>query len=315
MAALTYVKDGKLFEVSEGVDQCLHALAPWQVGRPVWAPDGTRVMLNPSQMLDSAGFVSDTGYLAENGGARWSMPTGKSIIAPSVRNGSLLKRLAGNVGSRQDISFLMPTESVAYHPAGKHIFASGIGPEGAGLYIASNTGLNPRMIASLTDPATHITEIVAPPAGDNVVFIHDHGGMAHVHRLTLPDLTLFDLVTVETDLSHLVVMADNSVAVRTGSCDGPGGSVLVARPDGSTVDLSQTLPGQSLIPVGELSGHLLVEARAQGGCAGPADIVVIDPANPTDHTVVRTGVDFGAVRTSTPTVGELPGEIDAQAPG
>lgn len=314
-SVLTFVRDGRLAELSGGGERCLHEIGPGEMGRPAWSPDGTRVLLNPSRMLDANNGVSDTGFFPENDKARWSMPTGKSIIAPAVKDGSLIKRLAGNASSRSDITFLMPTEAVAYHPAGKHIIASGFGPQGAGLYLASNLGKDPRLIAQLTDEQTHITEIVAPPAGNEVVFVHDHGSFSHVHRLSLPDLALTDLLLIDGDVSHLVVMGDGAVAVRSGSCAEPGGTVIVhLGPDTPDVDLASVMPGQSLVAVGELDGQLVVEARPQG-CTGPASVALVDLGNPAAFMVAAVNVDSAAVRGTTPTVGELPGEVDAQAPG
>ncbi len=314
--SLTIVRDGQVLELDGGVERCLHRIGPDEAGRPVWSPDGTRLLLNPARMLAADGTVADTGYLTANAGVHWSMPTGKSLIAPAVKDGRLLKRLAGNAASRLDITFAEPTDAVAYHPAGTHIFASGVGPQGPGLYLATNIGRSPRLLAALQDPASRITEIAAPVDGASVVFVHDHGDLSHLHRLSLPDLTLTDAVTTPSKLSHVVLLASGDVAVRQGDCAGPG-TTVVSRVDGSTLDLAGVLPSTSVLPVGELGGLLVVEVRDPAvGCAGPASVALVDlnTEPPTTSTVAEL-VDAAAVRAPTPAVGELPGDINSQAPG
>ena len=99
----------------------------------------------------------------------WSYPTGKALIAPAVADNHLLWRTAGQPETRTDISFLERPTSLAYHPAGRNIFAAGQAADGtAGLFIAGNRGENPRLIAQLDQPTTVITEIAADPSGSRV---------------------------------------------------------------------------------------------------------------------------------------------------
>ncbi len=358
--SITFVSGGALRELTadQATAACLHALAADEVvlddpgaepRAPLWAPDGTRVLLTSARMLDANNVVHDTGYFPENRKVAWSMPTGTSLIAPAVRDGSLIKRVAGNAGSRLDVTFVTPTEAAAYHPAGKHIFASGDGPEGPGLYIASNIGKQPKMIAQLTEADGKITEIAAQLSGDWVAFIHDHGTYRHVHRLHLPDLALSDVIVTDAPLSKLTMSSGGRLAMRAGSCDATdtastgghtttvvAGEPTTANTAGNTAGTASggddantganassatttldkgPLAGLSTAPVGWVDDtHLLVAARA-AGCTGAQDGYVVDVTNPTDVRPVLVGVDAIAVRGHVGEVGELPGEIEAQAPG
>ena len=310
---VTYVRDGRLWELGGQGEVCLHKLRDSEAGQPLWSPDGKRVLLNPSIMLNDTG-VHNTGYVAENNGVSWSMPTGKSLIAPAVKDGKLLKRNAGDPGSRKDITFALPTVAAAYHPAGMHIFASGNGPEGAGLYIASNLGTSPRMIAQLNDPSTRIVEIAAPLSGDAVMFIHDHGnGLFHLHRLSLPDLDLTDVLTEQQPVAKLRLGPTGAFAVRLGDCSGKTVTRVGAGTD-ATLDQGP-LAGTSNEPIGWLDDHTVVVGVRDSGCSGPLDVYTVDVGNPAGAIRVAQGVDAAAVRMKVGKVGQLPGDIEAQAPG
>lgn len=312
-STVTFVKDGRLFEVTtDGLTVCLKQLDAGEDGIPLWGPGGDKVLLNPSVLFDAKG-ARPTGFVAGNSGVRWSMATGKSLIAPAVKDGKLLKRLAGKADSRQDISFLTAHDATAYHPGGMHIFASGPGPEGNGLYIASNLGKDPRMIAQILEPTTKIIEIAAANDGKGVVFVHDHGSFRHVHRLQLPDLELTDLIETPAVISGLALSPGGRVAYTAGEC-GNSTAQLVTDP-GSTVDLNQgPLAGKPTFVVGWIDdAHLLVGSGSK--CSGPVDGFVVAADQPAFVEPVALGVDHLAVRTAVGQVGQLPGEIVAQAPG
>ena len=69
------------------------------------------------------------------------------------------------------------------------------------------------------------------------------------------------------------------------------------------------------MPVGWLGTNLVVEARTQG-CSGPADVWLVDTLDSgTSATRLLQAVDEVSVRTVLANYQEVPGDINAQAPG
>jgi hypothetical protein len=184
----------------------------------------------------------------------------------------------------------------------------------AGLFLAGNRGEDFRLIASLDDGMTRITELALGTSGDVAYFLHDHGSSAELHRLTFPQLQIDTLADGPEQLTALTISNDSdpSIAYRVGECDGRAMSLI----DGAIIDVTagSAIASASTAPVGWVDGeHLLLGARS-AGCAGPLDLWVWDAA---DGALVRlvADVDAGAVRTVLDTFGELPGDIESQAPG
>lgn len=314
-ASITYVVDGRLFELSadERAATCLAELGGPLSGPLTWSPAGDQVLLGADLVMD-ADEIRETGYLAENRGVQWSYPSGKALIAPAVADGALLWRSSADENNRIDVSFLASTDVAVYHPAGKNIIAAGTGLDGvAGLYLASNRGENARAIATLDDPSTSITEVVVDPSGVITYFVHDHGDMRHIHQLSLQGLQLIDMAMTDDQVGHLTLgtFFGGRLAYREGDCAGVVSTKLA---NGSFGDLmsSPELEGRSVVPVGWLDFQRLVVEVRDVGCDGPAEVWVMSTTGEV-HQALGT-VEAVAVRTVLDSFGELPDDINAQAP-
>lgn len=333
--AITYVADGRLLELAADGSSaaCLASLDAAPSGQVQWSPAGDQVLLGGDVVIDAVGPRA-TGYVAENNGVRWSFPTGKALIAPSVGDGTLVWRSSRDQNNRLDVSFLADTDVVVYHPAGKDILAVGTAADGvAGLFIASNRGENARPIATLDDPTTRITEVVPDTSGAMVYFVHDHGDMWEVHGLGLPDLGLFDLHHSDEPLGDLLRSPFGSrTLVRQGDCAGPtaivdigtgGTPVLLSGPNANVRLLDPSLDASSVRPLGFLDEDRLVVTVRDAGCDGPADVWVVNMSpNPSPDGLagltavqVLESVESVAVRSVLTNWGEIPGDITNRAPG
>jgi len=316
-AEVTFEVGTRLYSIvpSTGAASCLTELTNDNVGPFQWSPAGTRVLLNSATVFDGTQALP-TGYLPTNTGVTWSYPTGKALIAPAVADNHLLWRTAGQPDTRLDISFLTRTDVAAYHPAGRDIFAAGVDANGtAGLFLAGNRGQNGRVIAQLDSPETVITEIAPDPSGTRVYFIHDHrNGTFHVHALDLPALTLSDVLVATEPVGNLTISRTPSapVAWRIGDCAGVTRTQFSTA--GATSDQPAAFAGQSTQPVGWLDAQQLVLSVRATGCTGPGDLWLWNIAT-SAATPIATGVDYAAVRSVLGVFGELPGDINAAAPG
>ncbi len=315
-ASITYVTDGRLFELSadERSATCLAELGGPLSGPLTWSPAGDQVLLGSDLVMD-ADEIRETGYLAENRGVHWSYPSGKALIAPAVTDGALLWRSSADENNRIDVSFLASTDVAVYHPAGKNILAAGTGLDGvAGLYLASNRGENARIVTTLDDPSTSITELAVDPSGVTSYFVHDHGGERHIHQLSLQGLQLIDMAVTSEQVGDLTLgtFFGGRLAYREGDC---AGAVSTKLANGSFGDLmsSPELDGRSVSPVGWLDYQRLVVEVRDIGCDGPAEVWVMS-TDGSVHQVLGT-VEAVAVRTVLGSFGELPNDINAQAPG
>ena len=316
-AEVTFEVGTRLYRVTPGgaPTSCLTELTLDDVGPLKWSPAGDRVLLNSATVFDGSQALT-TGYLSTNTGVTWSYPTGKALIAPAVADQHLLWRTAGQPGTRTDISFLDRTDVAAYHPAGKNIFAAGQAPDGtAGLFLASNRGANPRLIAQLDQPSTVITEIAPDSSGASVSFVHDHGnGMFHVHTLDLPSLVLTDLTMASEPIAKLSVgtTAGSPIAWRIGACAGLTRTQFWN--GGALVDQPAAFATLSTEPVGWLDPQQLVVSVRGSGCTGPSDLWIWNTATSAAIPLI-SGVDNVAIRSVLTTFGELPGDINSAAPG
>ncbi len=272
------------------------------------------MLLDGSRVLNSSG-VRETGYLADNAGVRWSYPTGSALIAPAVKDGALLWRKAGSPGTRLDISFLARTDVAAYHVAGKNVFAAGVDANGIdGIFVASNRGQNVETVATLDDSTTRITELAPDASGALLYAIHDEGSKWDIHEIEFPSLHLGSVLESSEPLSHLTIGVDqgSAIAARQGTCTGATRTVA-ANWSIQDVGAGTPLAALSTSPIGWLDHNHLVVAARSSGCAGPADVWVVDASGQAQQ--VLSAVDAVSVRSAVTSFGELPGDINAQAPG
>lgn len=317
-AEVTFEVGTRMYSVTPGgaPTSCLSELTLDNVGPFRWSPAGDRVLLNSVTVFDGSQALP-TGYLATNTGVTWSYPTGKALIAPAVADKHLLWRTAGQPGTRTDISFLDRTDVAAYHPAGKNIFAAGQASDGtAGLFLASNRGANPRLIAQLDQPNTVITEIAPDPSGSRVYFVHDHGnGSFHIHALDFPALVLTDVTQAAEPVAKLTVstIGAGAIAWRIGACAGLTRTQITSAVSGAT-DQPTAFAALSTEPVGWLDPQQLVMSVRAGGCTGPSDLWIWNTATSAAAPLIA-GVDNMAIRSVLTSFGELPGDINSAAPG
>ena len=316
-AEITFETGTRLYGINpgDGTTSCLSELTLDNVGPFQWSPAGDRVLLNSVTVFDGTQALP-SGYFATNTRVTWSYPTGKALIAPAVADNHLLWRTAGQPETRTDISFLDRTDVAAYHPAGRDIFAAGQASDGtAGLFVASNRGANPRLVAQLDQPTTAITEIDPDPSGTRVYFVHDHhNGAFHIHALDLPALTLTGIAQVTEPIAKVTVGTTPGAAVawRIGACSGLTRSQIS---NGTAVaDQPAAFAAQSTEPVGWLDPQQLVVSVRATGCTGPSDLWVWNIATAAATPLV-TGVDNAAVRSVLTSFGELPNDINNAAPG
>ncbi len=314
--SITYVLDGRLYELAadELEATCLAELSGPVSGPVTWSPAGDQVLLGSDLVMD-ANEIRETGYLAENSGVRWSYPSGKALIAPAVKDGALLWRSSANENNRIDVSFLAHTDVAAYHPAGKNILAAGMGFDGvAGVYLASNRGENARVVATLDDPSTSITEIVVDVSGVTTYFVHDHNDMRHIHQLSLEGLQLIDVATSDDQVGRLTLgtFYGSRLAYREGDCSGVVRTELANGLSGDVMS-SPELENRSVTPVGWLDYERLIVAVRDTGCEGPAEVWLMN-TNGQVHQVLGM-VEAVSVRSVLENFGELPNDINAQAPG
>jgi len=318
---ITFVVGSKLYGVRpDGTGARCLALAGGEAGGEAgdiqWGPRGDRVLLGPAVVLDAAGRRA-SGFFADNPGVRWSQPTGTALIAPSLADARLIWRRSTDAEDRLDISFLDRTDSAVYHPAGKNILSVGAAEGGLyGVFLASNRGENLRPVATVADPATTVHDLAWDTGGAHAFFIHDHAGEFHLHDLSFPDLTLSYLVTSPLPLGGLVVADTTSIAWRIGECTGTTRTAvwLAESATSAQIGVRSALGKLSSEPVGWLTGGRLVLMARPSGCEGPGDLWMAT-AGDSQPVLVATGVERAAIRKMAATPADLPGDINAQAPG
>ncbi len=323
--SVTFTVGARLFEFdpASGSISCLSD-AGAATGPMRWSPDGTRVLIDPTTVVD-AGGDRPSGYFAENQQVTWSAPSGKALIAPAVKDGHLIWRDSHDAAKRLDISFLDTTNVAAYHPAGRAIVAAGTAEDGvAGVYLASNRGQDRRPIATLTDVGSTIKGVGFSMSGDQIIFLHQHADqLHHIHAVHLPDLQLTTIDEIDGDGSQLTIstVEENVVAwqaTRTNTTVEIRAAIGASINPGDVVTTVATAPaGDRLQPVGWLSEHRLVYLHQPGGDANvPATLHLWTNSGgtPTD-TVIAADVLRSAVRVAHGPFNELPTDIAEQAPG
>ena len=227
-------------------------------------------------------------------------------------------RSSTDAGDRLDVSFMQHTDFAVYHPSGKAIAATGVGLDGTpGVFIATNRGVDPQVIARLETPNSTLSELSFEMSGQALFFLHHHDdtGEYDVHRLQLDSLALTDVIEADGTASHLTAstVEDETVAWQVAE-DGQPLRVM-ASVDGAAPVAVDVGGGVDTEPVGWLSdGRLVVRTQPAGGTPGTTgDIWVWSPHGVRVH--VAGGVDQVAVRVTQGPAQDPPNRIEAQAPG
>jgi hypothetical protein len=260
----TFVMNAKLWAVNAaGAVSCLADLEGRDPSWISWSPDGDEVLIGPDTVLRNDGQFVSTGYFPDNRSLRWSYPTGKALIAPNSETGHLIWRNAHDSAERIDVSFAERTTTAAYHPAGKHIAAAGIGSDGAGegVFMASNRGANMQRLGQIE--AGEVSDLSFEENGNSIVFLHHHpDGLAEVHRYdmsvgflesraTYPDATLADLVSSPVDQGAIAWSVTRSTV----------SSELMVEPDPTSGPVQATMPTERHArPLSWLPDHRLLVA-------------------------------------------------------
>jgi WD40 repeat protein len=296
----TFVMSGKLWAV--GVDDSIVCLADLEGRNPSWiswSPDGDEVLVGPDTVLRNDGKFVATGYFPDNRSLRWSAPTGKALLAPNAATGKLIWRNAHDSGDRIDVSFAERTTTAAYHPAGKHIAAAGVGTDGLGqgVFIASNRGANLQRIGQIE--AGDVTDLSFEENGDSIVFLHHHpDGTSEVHRYTFSSSILETVATTAGEVvEDLVASPADQGALAWDTTHSTLSSVLFAQADPATPPVQVAAPIESVLqPLSWLPNHRLLFSRASPASALDAPYDLWQWAGGTSTHVID-GVSAAAART------------------
>ena len=285
---ITVVRAGRLLGVAPEPGAEARCLADQATATPQWNGSGDRLVLDASVVL--------------------SRPTGKSLLR--IVDGRLHKQPVGG-GEEVDVSFLDATDSAVYHPKGEHIAAVGRRAGQYGIFVATNTGQGARLVTA-GEFATTIDQLAWTASGA-LVFVADHDGARHLHRLAFPAL---DLTTVAEATGQITAVAasrfDGAGLAWTESST--GGCALRVNRGGKVVTIPPG-PATAWRPVGWLPGGVLV---AREGCNGTdVRILTIDLSGDVPTVAVVTdGAGDVAVRAALP-VGpglDLDAVVESQAP-
>ena len=281
---VTFVRGSKLLGIRPDGSRkrCLADLRDLRRGLyAYWNAPGDRVLIDGpeialSQDLESTPPLVDR-PLWES--PVWSRPTGTSVVY-ITKDGHLEKRPSFG-GPPTDISFLDRHEAVAYHPAGTHIVVSGRKADEEGLFLATNVGTKPQLLARGEDtPSIHGMEFSHD--GRSLYFLASHDHSKHLHRLSLEpngarrgtvrELGLETLARSRADITPPTISPwSGQVAWAEGECSSgipaslqiPGNDRLIVTPELRTLSLG---------PVGWLpNGNLVVVAYTPGHCGTTSD--------------------------------------------
>ena len=261
----TFVVGGKLWGVDQrGAVSCLADLKGRNPTWISWSPDGDEVLVGPDVVLRNNGRFVSTGYFPDNRLLRWSAPTGKALLAPNAQTGHLIWRNAHDSAQRIDVSFAERTTAAAYHPAGKHIVAAGLGDDGQGegVFLATNRGANVQRIGSID--AGEVTDLAFETSGDSIVFLHRHpDGLTELHRYTFT-IGVLEVVATEPveSVDHLVASPVDDHALAWSTSHSTLTSVLHLLPDPFGAPVSVSFPESVLTPLSWLPNRQLLFGRS-----------------------------------------------------
>lgn len=262
----TFVVGGRLWGLDDdGAITCLADLGGRNPSWISWSPDGDEVLAGPDVLVRNDGTLQPTGYFPDNHALRWSYPTGKALIAPNAETGHLIWRNAHDSTDRIDVSFADRTTTAAYHPAGKHIAAAGIGSDGLGegVFVASNRGANTIRIGQVD--AGEVSDLTFEMNGDSIVFLHHHpDGVDEVHRYTFSTGALESVLTTAGEaVSDLVASPVDQGAIAWATGHSTLSSVISVQTSSAAAPTPVPMPPESVSrPLGWLPGQELLIARS-----------------------------------------------------
>jgi hypothetical protein len=178
--------------------------------RPVssvaWSGDGEHLLVDRRLVLAASGPL--TMEPPRVGWDKWSRPAGKALLFMTTDPEGLRHLFKQPLEQAPaEVTFLHQTDFAIYHPAGRHLVASGEDGNRHGVFIADNEG---RDLRQLADGEEAVVTDAAFTASGALLFVARHGdGETHLHRL-------------EFDPSKLTTVASFS--------KGPAPSALVTSP-------------------------------------------------------------------------------------
>jgi len=271
-----------------------------------WNGTGERLLLGPATAAIE-GEIVETGF-APNAAVSWSYPTGTSVLGRGGEIDGLEKREL-DTGAVVDLGFLDEIEVATYHPAGMHVVAVGEGVAGYGIYLATNTGADPRPLA-LGESAPHIGDLAWTPDGRRLVFAATHDdGEHHLHLLELETGQLGTLTTSDEPIGDIAVsrFGDDRVAWTQGEC-------AAATVHTAEIDDIRSLERLELDGAGDVIGWL-DEGRLAvidgEDCEG-GGLVVVGAEG--ERQPVAEDVRAAAVRAPSPVEAGPPPDIPSEAP-
>jgi hypothetical protein len=308
---ITWVHDGRLHALADGSGPTCLLDGVDASSAISWSTDAERVLLDPTRTATAKG-IRATGFTADVTTVTLSSPSGSATIAVDPATRRLIRH--GADGAVTDISFLDTTDVAIYHQSGTRIIAVGTLGSLYGIWLSSNLGTEPKMILSVDDPTTPVTDLALSADGQTLYFVH-----GFVHLLHIPILDLAELGQSGRNEANLAVSrVDGATAWTIGPCDASGSVVAIA-PDADAVDLRTAARSPfadadvTLQPVGWLRGARLVLAVRASGCEGPADVWTWSVAGEFDQ--IAHDVLAPAVRIAGGPFVDLPNNIEQAAPG
>lgn len=309
-AAITWIAGGRLWQrdANGGEPTCL-----LEAGFPSleWGGAGDRVRIGDTVVLgDDVSVLGDIDRHLDG----FSRPTGTAVLARAT-DGPLFK-LPLDGSAPIELPAFHGSEEATYHPAGTAIVSVQPLGDRPGLILASNLGHDPRWLVD-NETASELRRLTFT-AGGALLFLAQHEGRQHVHRLDLATNTLstvYELDVVEDETVHDVVTSpfrDDDVAISRGTQHQLTG--LWVRRDGELVSVAGT-PLEHGEPIAWLpDGSLLVgvyEDDVHCCDVPPFDLYVLRAEG-----VERVAGDVAAaaVRAVLPPPPPPPPDIDQAAP-
>lgn len=297
---ITFIVGERLYGVAPDgtLAQCLSTLNGADRGVVRWSPRGQRAIVNNATVFDDAGRRAN-GFVPENVRVRWVQPAGDALIGPTASSRTLVRREA-ETAARTEITFLSQTEVALSHPGGGQVIAAGESFDGdRGIFVASDTGGNPRPIVRVDAEGLEVTEMAADAGGAMLYYITSSAISFELHGLSFPGLEPTDITSAQAPMSDLTTgPVTGATAWKVGLCNSVTSvSVLDDRVrDPLVVGEGTPIASLSLGPVGWLDVNRLVVAARPLGCDGPADVWIWNRLDNT-ATLVVSAVEFPTVRT------------------
>lgn len=278
--------------------RCLAALTTAQRSPARWSPIANRVLLGNDTIIDITG-TRPARFDPAGPRAEWEYPNGDNLIAPSASGFTVTRRAALDTSQQSDVTFLASTTQVISHPSGQLLIAVGTARDRSrGIFIASPQGQTMRPVLLLRTAKVNIADVAADPAGDSLYFVDSSGSNFRVRRLTLTDLSVADIATVQDPAQQLTPGVEpGSVAWRAGLCNSIAETYALDSQSAKPVLVGTRPPmkGKSISPVGWLDASRLVVIARPIGCDGPGDIWIWNKAD-TSATLLVQNVAYPSIR-------------------